>query len=125
MRLSIVSMLVLALAAAVGTALGTGCASSSRKLNTQQERQLKVGLVKEHAREMTPVQRTAFLHTRFGTEQLARERLMKMIEANRVHGRSVARDRATLMELHKIQAGPRVGRVGPGSGTTPPAGESP
>ncbi len=105
---------------ALAVVLGAGCASS-RELNTQEERQLKVNLVKEFGREMTPVQRTAFLHTRFGTQGLVRERLMKMLEANRVHGRSIARDRATLLELHKIQAGPRVTRFGPGLGVAPPA----
>lgn len=94
--------------------LGSGCASS-RALNRQEERQLKVELVKEYAREMTPVQRTHFLSTRFGTEELVRDRLWRMIEANRVQGRSALRDQATLMELYKLSSGPRVSRSSPGA----------
>ena len=54
----------------LGPLASSGCASS-RELNRQEERQLKVDLVKEHAREMTPAQRMAFLGTRFGTSELA------------------------------------------------------
>ena len=114
---------VLVLAVALAVVLGAGCASS-RKLNIQEERRLKVDLIKEHAREMTAVQRTAFLRTRFGTADLARERLMKMIEANRIHGRSIARDRATLLDLYKGQSGRPVNRAGSGADATQPTGES-
>ena len=122
MRARFLSIPILTLA--LGVVLGAGCASS-RPLNTQEERRLKVDLVKQHAREMSPVQRTAFLGIRFGTEDLVRERLMKMLEANRIYGRSVARDRATVMELYKIQPGARVTRIGPGADATPPTGEDP
>ena len=74
----------------LGALLLGGCETTRRVLSVREEAQLRFQLVRENQGSLSISQRNIFLHSRFWTEERARNALARMILASQIHSRAAA-----------------------------------